>query len=161
MGALYTFVHTIINMKNLLLVLSVIASSLIMASCASTKGLKYQDVTDLTIKRYAKDPFTVYIKFYNPNKFPLDIRYANIETFLEDLPLGEVKFDTLVKVHGHEEFNYALRYRPDYDKMFPNADMELANPNLNVKINGTMAVEHKRKFYITAIHYQGDMPQNH
>ncbi|MDR3679021.1 MAG: hypothetical protein P4L41_03570 [Flavipsychrobacter sp.] len=146
-------------MKNLLLISTVIAFSFTWASCSAPKGLKFQKVQDLTILKDRNHPFIVYLQLYNPNKFPLEIKYGNIETFLEDQPLGELKYDTVIKVGGKETLNLPLAYNPDYRNMFANPEKRLSDPNLNVKINGSLAVEHKTKFYITNIHFQGDLPQ--
>jgi len=146
-------------MKKLFLLASIISFTLAFASCSAPKGLKYQSVENLRILKDRNNPFLVDVKFYNPNKFPLEIRYGYLETFLEDLPLGEIKIDTVIKVHGHSTFVMPLGYNPNYRKMFPNYSKDLAQPLMNVKINGSISIERKGKFYNTLIHFQGDIPQ--
>ncbi len=146
-------------MKKLFLFAAIISFTLAFASCSAPKGLKYQQVENLRIQKDRKNPFLVDVKFYNPNKYPLVIRYGNIETFLEDLPLGEIRLDDKIKVPGHGTFILPLGYNPNYKQMFPNYAKEMSQPTMNIKINGSVSIERKGKFYVTLINFQGDVPQ--
>lgn len=146
-------------MKKILTVITVAVFAFTWVSCTPPKGLKYQDIETLRIRKDKQYPFLVYVRMYNPNKFPLEIKYGNIETFIEDQPLGEIKLDTVIKVAGKGTLLLPLGYNPDYLNMFPNPDKQLAKQEQNIKVNGSIAVERKGKFYVTAIRYQGDMDQ--
>ena len=148
--------HNIFTMiKGKITLLAFCFLTLIITSCHAPKGLIYQNTEGLSITPDKNPSFLIYVTLYNPNKRPVAIKYGNVEAFLNGVSMGEIKLDDDIKVRGKSKYRLPMSLNPDFHAMYPIIERLTNAPSVTIKMEGSIAVQNKGKFYITPIKSEG------
>ena len=84
------------------LVLAFIALSIL--SCAKPKDLEYVDFRNLKVLQFGLKESTVAmdIEFFNPNRYQIQIKKADVDVYINNTFLGKSTLDSLIRIPGKD-----------------------------------------------------------
>lgn len=141
-------------MKNLRLLLPAI---LLLASCAKPKNLVYKGVSNFYVSALGVNHTGIGadVMLYNPNKYPLDIKDADLDLFLNNRPAGKALLDKRVTIPALDSVAVPVAVDASLGNLV-NAGMQiLKNPEVMVKLNGTVRAGRGGIFVRVPIRYEG------
>ena len=79
---------------------------LLLASCAQPKDLQYQGIQNIRINSagFSKTELGADVKFYNPNTYPMVLKEAVADVFINNKFIGNVKLDQTFNVPRKDTF---------------------------------------------------------
>ena len=141
-------------MKRLLYVFSVL---LLLASCAKPQNLVYKRVSNFYVSALGVNGTGIGadVVLYNPNKYPLDIKDADLDLFLNNRPSGKAVLNDRVTIPARDSVAVPVLVEAGLGNLV-NAGMQLMkNPEVMVKLNGTVKAGRGGVFVRVPIRYEG------
>jgi LEA14-like dessication related protein len=78
---------------------------LVVASCANPKDLVYQDVKNFSVKKISLNPEVgMDVQFYNPNKYGMTLKDADINLYINNTLVGHAVMDEKFNVPAADTF---------------------------------------------------------
>lgn len=130
---------------------------LLLASCAKPQALVYKRVSNFYVSALGinRTAIGADVVLYNPNKYPLDIKDADLDLFLNNRPAGKAALDQRVSIPGRDSVAVPVEVDASLGN-FVNAGMQLLkNPEVMVKLNGTVKAGRGGVFVRVPIRYEG------
>lgn len=141
-------------------VLTGILFALVLMSCANPRDLVYQDVKNFSIKELSMKPRVgLDVQFYNPNKFGMTMKDADVFLYLNGKLVGNAKLDQAYDVPANDTFLLPVTLVADLEQVLPNALAILANNSIDVELKGTVKAG-RGVFVNVPIHYKGKQELN-
>jgi LEA14-like dessication related protein len=131
---------------------------LLLCSCIQPKNLVYQDMEDVHVNLFQQPPVSLSLKLYNPNNRSVVLKRATANVFINNSPVGTIKLDTTYRIPALDTFLLPLSLYVDMQKALPAAVSLIFEPDINLKLDGSIKIG-KRGFYKSfPIHYEGKQP---
>lgn len=148
MGA-FNFVH----MRGAIILLAITLTACL--SCGNPKELVYQDVKNFKLYELSLNPeIGMDIQFYNPNKYGMTLKDANIDVFINDKLVGKSSLTQTFHVPGADTFLLPVKLRTDLKGLFANTISIIANKKVKMRLDGYVKAG-KGIFLPVPIHYEG------
>lgn len=142
-------------MKPLGLLLGICA--LLLLGCASPKGLQYIDTENIQIGNSAdwKETFlNATVKYFNPNKYALQVKNVNCELYIDSAYIGDFKFDSLMILPALDTINFPIAVKVPTAQILRIGITMLSN-EVKFNITGNAKVGRKGIFINMPLKYEG------
>ncbi|MBS1772422.1 MAG: LEA type 2 family protein [Bacteroidetes bacterium] len=114
-------------------------SVIILASCANPKSLEYHDVKNFQVGNISLTPeIGMDVEFYNPNNYPMTLKDANIDLYIENKLVGHVTMENKYTVPAADTFLLPVKLHADLKGIISNALQVMANKEMNIKLQGSV-----------------------
>ncbi len=126
------------------------------SSCSQPKALTLEKVGNVRLMPTKSPPFLVNAQFYNPNRYPIQLKHADVDVYLNNSHLGTMMLDTTIVAPAKSSFQLPVGLRVDLAGILPNLAEILFNPTVHIKLEGSIKAGRKGIFINIPIHYEGD-----
>lgn len=133
---------------------------LLLTSCANPKDLVYQDVKNFRLMELSMKPKVgMDVQFFNPNKFGMTMKDADIDLYLNGKLVGKAKLADTYNVPANDTFLLPVNLTADLQQILPNAMAILANNSVDVELKGYVKAG-RGVFVNIPINYKGKQELN-
>lgn len=141
-------------MKTFRLLLPVV---LLAASCTKPQNLVYKGVSNFYVSALGVNRTAIGadVMLYNPNKYPLDIKDADLDLFLNNRPAGKAVLDQRVSIPARDSVAVPVEVDASLGNIVNAGFQLLKNPEVMVKLNGTVKAGRGGVFVRVPIRYEG------
>jgi len=75
-------------------------------ACAKPKDFDYLGVTDLKVLKFGlkESTVSVNVKYYNPNKYPVTMKHADVDVYVNNNYFGKTILDSTIHITGRDTF---------------------------------------------------------
>lgn len=141
----------------------VLATLVMLASCAQPKPLIYKDVERVSFRKADLTSVTlkVELKLYNPNKYALMLKDPTLEIYINDRHVGYASIEDKLVIPGRDTFIVPAVLRIDLLNAIPNAIQVIRNKEITLRVDGSLKAgipHHVGKggiFVGVPVHYEG------
>ena len=93
------------------------------SSCQAPKDLVYRDFKNLKVEKvgFASTTLKVDLVYYNPNNFGLQLKYTDLDIFINNNYLGHSSQDYQITIPRLSEFSMPLAIEVDMKNLLKNA----------------------------------------
>jgi LEA14-like dessication related protein len=138
--------------------LSVITAMLCLfiISCSQPKALVYQDAKNFRLNNinFKEPEVGMDLQFYNPNTYPLTLKDANIDVYLNNKMVGKAVLNNTFTVPATDTFLMPVNLTANIEQVFANTLQIVFNKEVDVRLVGS--VQAGRGLFIRVpINYQG------
>jgi LEA14-like dessication related protein len=145
------------KIKLLLYPLTFLLLIIIATSCQSPKELVYRDFKNLKIEKvgFAATTLKLDLVFYNPNNFGVQLKYTDLDIFVNNNLLGHSTQDYQIAIPKLAEFTMPLQVDVDMKNLLKNALPTLLGKEMMVKITGTIKLGKANVYKTFPVSYEG------
>ena len=143
--------------KNALYSILVLSCLFGLCFCGKPKEPDYVDFQHLRLKKAGLDQavLTFDLRYFNPNKFRVQLKKAEVDIYFNNKYLGHSVLDTVISIPRLDTFSIPVSMQVKLKDAFANAVQLLLNPDVMVKLKGNARVG-KNGFYTNVpINYEG------
>ncbi|MDQ3277358.1 MAG: LEA type 2 family protein [Bacteroidota bacterium] len=129
----------------------------LLSSCSKPQSPSYHGYEDFRIEKVGVKNTVVStrVKLYNPNGYPLKLKEANIDVYLNDSYLGHSSIDSLITLPGKDTTLVPLQLTASAKDLLSNTLKVWLNPEVKVKITGAARAGRGSLFINVPINYEG------
>lgn len=132
----------------------------LLVSCSNPRDLEYQDVKNFRLMELSMKPKVgMDVQFYNPNKFGMTMKDADVDLYLNGKLVGHAQLDNSYDVPGLDTFLLPVTLTADLQQVLPNALAILANNKIEVELKGRVKAG-RGVFINIPINYKGEQELN-
>ena len=146
-------------MKNKYLLYStiILMITLFTSSCQSPKELVYRDFKNLKVENvgFAATTLKVDLIYYNPNNFGLQLKYTDLDIYVDNNYLGHSSQDYQITIPKLAEFTMPLAIEVDMKNLLKNAIPTILGKEVMVKITGTVKLGKANVYKTFPVSYEG------
>lgn len=126
-------------------------------SCQPLKELEYRDFKNLSIDKmgFAATSLKVDLIYYNPNRFGLQLKYTDLDIFVNNNYLGHSTQDYQITIAKLSEFTMPLLIDVDMKNLMKNAFPSLFGKEVLVKVTGTVKLGKANVYKTFPVNYEG------
>ncbi|MBL7703467.1 MAG: LEA type 2 family protein [Ferruginibacter sp.] len=126
-------------------------------SCQAPKELVYKDFKNLKVDKlgFAATTLKVDLVYYNPNNFGLQLKYTDLDIYIDNNFLGHSSQDYQITIPRLAEFTMPLAIEVDMKNLLKNAIPTLMGKDVMVKVTGTVKLGKANVFKTFPINYEG------
>lgn len=130
---------------------------LTIAGCRQPRIPEYQAFENFRINQVGLKESVVSadLKYYNPNEFALQLKGAELDVTLNERHVGRSILDTLITIPRKDTFLLPVKMKVDMKQLFSNALSMLLNPEVEVKVNGSVKLGKNGVFFNMPVNYKG------
>jgi LEA14-like dessication related protein len=126
-------------------------------SCQAPKELVYRDFKNLKVEKvgFAATTLKVDLIYYNPNNFGLQLKYTDLDIYVDSSYLGHSAQDYQITIPRLAEFTMPLAIELDMKNLLKNALPSLLGKDVLVKITGTVKLGKANVYKTFPVTYEG------
>ena len=126
-------------------------------SCQAPKELVYRDFKNLKVDKigFGATTLKVDLIYYNPNNFGLQLKYTDLDIYIDNNLLGHSSQDYQITIPRLAEFTMPLAIEVDMKNMLKNALPSLLGKNVMVKVTGTVKLGKANVYKTFPVNYEG------
>lgn len=145
------------KIKLLLSSLLVISVILFTSSCQAPKELIYRDFKNLKVDKmgFSATTLKVDLIYYNPNNFGLQLKYTDLDIYIDNNYLGHSSQDYQITIPRLAEFTMPLAIEVDMKNLLKNSIPALLGRDVLVKVTGTVKLGKANVFKSFPVSYEG------
>lgn len=145
------------KIKTLLYSTVVLLAIIFTSSCQSPKELVYRDFKNLKVDKvgFGSTTLKVDLIYYNPNNFGLQLKYTDLDIYINNNLLGHSAQDYQITIPKRGEFTLPLAIEVDMKNMLKNALPTLLGKDVMVKITGTVKLGKANVYKTFPVNYEG------
>lgn len=134
-----------------------IVSILFTSSCQAPKELVYRDFKNLKVEMvgFASTTLKLDLIYYNPNNFGLQLKYTDLDIYVDNNYLGHSSQDYQITINKLAEFTMPLAIEVDMKNLLKNALPTLLGKEVMVKITGTVKLGKANVYKTFPVSYEG------
>lgn len=135
----------------------------VLSGCARPKDLQYKGVQNVRIKSvsFSKTELGADIKFYNPNTYPMILKEAIADVYLDNKLIGNVKMDNTFTVPRRDTFLLPVSLNANVGGVLGNLVTALGNKEVTIKLIGNIKAGRINGIFIPIpINYEGKQKLN-
>jgi LEA14-like dessication related protein len=119
--------------------------------------LVYRDFKNLKIEKvgFAATTLKLDLVFYNPNNFGVQLKYTDLDIFVNNNLLGHSTQDYQIAIPKLAEFTMPLQVDVDMKNLLKNALPTLLGKEMMVKITGTIKLGKANVYKTFPVSYEG------
>jgi LEA14-like dessication related protein len=95
------------------------------------------------------------IKVYNPNAYPLQLKSASVDIFINDNFLGHSSLDSLITLPGRDTTAIPIRLTASAKDLLSNSVRVFLNPDVKLRLKGNARAGRSGFFVNVPIEYEG------
>lgn len=129
----------------------------LLSSCSKPKAPAYLGYDDFRIEKVGVKNTVVStrVKLYNPNAYPLKLKSASIDVYINDDYLGHSSLDSLITLPGKDTTYIPLQLTASAKDILSNTLKVWLNPDVRVRITGAAKAGRGSIFVNVPINYEG------
>ncbi len=126
-------------------------------SCQSPKELVYRDFKNVKIEKagFAATTLKVDLIYYNPNNFGLQLKYTDLDIYVDNNYLGHSSQDYQITIPKLAEFTLPIAIEVDMKNLLKNSLSSLLGKEVMVKITGTVKLGKANVYKTFPVNYEG------
>lgn len=126
-------------------------------SCQEPKELVYRDFKNLSIEKlgFAGSTLKLELIYYNPNNFGLQLRYTDLDIYIDNNYLGHSSQDYQISIPRLAEFTLPLQIELDMQNLLKNALPTFLGKEVSVKITGKVKLGKANVYKTFPVNYEG------
>lgn len=126
-------------------------------SCQAPKELVYRDFKNLKVEKvgFAASTLKVDLIYYNPNNFGLQLKYTDLDIYVDNNYLGHSAQDYQITIPRLAEFTMPLAIEIDMKNLLKNALPSLLGKEVLVKVTGTVKLGKANVYKTFPVYYEG------
>lgn len=144
--------------KNLLYPFIFLIVVICASSCQAPKELVYRDFKNLNVDKigFASSMLKVDLIYYNPNNFGLQLKYTDLDIYIDNNYFGHSSQDYLITIPRLSEFTLPLQIQLDMKNLMKNAiPTLLMGKEVMLKITGTVKLGKANVYKTFPVNYEG------
>ena len=146
-------------MKRTLLFYSIITFVIVFftSSCQAPKELVYRDFKNLKVEKvgFAATTLKVDLIYYNPNNFGLQLKYTDLDIYVDNNFLGHSSQDYQISILKLSEFTMPLAIEVDMKNLLKNALPTMLGKEVMIKVTGTVKLGKANVYKSFPVSYEG------
>lgn len=129
----------------------------VISACGKVETPEFRKLNDFKIKKIdlQKADLGFSVTYYNPNKFGVSVKEAEIDVFIDSVYIGKFSQEQEVDVVKKSEFSLPLKGSVSIAKALQLNFKDLSNRQVFVKADGAVKVGKAGVFITRPIKYQG------
>ena len=145
------------KIKSLFYSIAIITIIFFASSCQAPKELVYRDFKNLKVEKvgFAATTLKVDLIYYNPNNFGLQLKYTDLDIYVDNNYLGHSSQDYQITISKLAEFTMPLAIEVDMKNLLKNALPTLLGKEVMVKITGTVKLGKANVYKNFPVSYEG------
>lgn len=126
-------------------------------SCQAPKELVYRDFKNLKVEKigFAATTLKVDLIYYNPNNFGLQLKYTDLDIYIDNNYLGHSSQDYQITIPKLAEFTMPLAIDVDMKNLLKNALPTMLGKDVMVKVTGTVKLGKANVYKSFPVSYEG------
>lgn len=126
-------------------------------SCQAPKELVYRDFKNLKVEKvgFAATTLKLDLIYYNPNNFGLQLKYTDLDIYVDNNYLGHSTQDYQISIPRLAEFTMPLAIEVDMKNLLINVLPTLLGKEVMVKVTGTVKLGKANVYKIFPVNYEG------
>lgn len=143
--------------KLLLYLLVIFMVSFLATSCQAPKELIYRDFKNVKVEKVGFDATTLKVDlvYYNPNNFGLQLKYTDLDIFVDNNYLGHSSQDYQITIPKLGEFTLPIKIDVDMKNLLKNSLASLLGKEVMVKITGNVKLGKANVYKTFPVNYEG------
>jgi LEA14-like dessication related protein len=135
----------------------ILVTIFIAPSCQAPKELVYRDFKNLTVEKvgFAATTLKVDLIYYNPNNFGLQLKYTDLDIYIDNNYLGHSSQGYQITIPKLAEFTMPLAIEVDMKNLLKNAIPTLLGKDVMVKVTGTVKLGKANVYKTFPVSYEG------
>ncbi len=131
--------------------------SFLATSCQAPKELVYRDFKNLNIEKIGFGSTTLKLDliYYNPNNFGLQLKYIDLDIFIDNNYLGQSSQDYQIKIPRLAEFSLPIQIDVAMESLLKNTMVTFLGKEVTIKINGKVKLGKANVYKIFPVNYEG------
>lgn len=144
-------------MKGIKFFAPLLAVTFLFCACAKPLAPKYLGYENFRLAKasFGTSILATDIKLYNPNRYPLQLKSANLDVYFNNNFLGHSSLDTLITLPSKDTTVIPLQMEAKAKDLLSNAFKVFLNPDVKVKITGSARAGRSGFFLNVPIEYEG------
>lgn len=129
----------------------------LLLACAKPTQFDYIGVSNLKVLQFGIKESTVRLDvvYYNPNKYPLTMKSADVDVYVEDNYLGKAILDSTIHIPGRDTFYLPVLLRVNTVNMTGGLLQSMGREEEKIKLEGKARVGRGIFFITYPIKYEG------
>ena len=125
-------------------------------SCQAPKDLVYRDFKNLKLEKvgFAATTLKVDLVYYNPNNFGLQLKYTDLDIYVNSNYLGHSSQDYQITIPRLSEFTMPLAIEVDMKNLMKNAFPTLLGKEVLIKVTGTVKLGKANVYKTFPVNYE-------
>jgi LEA14-like dessication related protein len=126
-------------------------------SCQAPRELEYRDFKNLKVEKagFTASTLKVDLIYYNPNNFGLQLKYTDLDIYVDNNYLGHSSQDYQISIPRLAEFTMPLAIEVDMKNLLKNALPTLLGKEVLIKITGTVKLGKANVYKTFPVSYEG------
>ena len=131
--------------------------TIFISSCSRPKDLVYRNVQNFSMKTVGlrQSALSMDVSMYNPNKYRMKLKHADMDVFLNDRPLGKMNMTGAYGIPALDTFSLPVVINVDMASALPNIMQLLTSSTVNVKLAGRVKAGRHGVFITIPVNYEG------
>lgn len=127
------------------------------SSCQAPKELEYRDFKNLKVEKlgFGTSSLKLDVIYYNPNNFGLQLKYTDLDIFIDGNYLGHSSQDYQISIQRLSEFTLPLQINLDMQNLLKNALPTFLGKEVTVKITGKVKLGKANVYKTFPVNYEG------
>jgi LEA14-like dessication related protein len=144
-------------MKSLKLFFAALLIFYVLVGCSKPVSPKYLGYQNFRMEKigFTSNVLATEVKLYNPNRYPLHLKSATLDFYLNNSFLGHSTLDSLIVLPARDTSYIPLRLQASAKDILSNTAKILLNPNVKIKITGSAKAGRGGFFVNVPIDYEG------
>jgi LEA14-like dessication related protein len=129
----------------------------VLVGCRKPEAPVYLGYENFRIEKIglASNKMTADLKMYNPNRYALQLKQADIDVLFNDRFLGHTAVNTFVELQPRDTTSVPLQLQASALDLLTNTAQVLLNPDVRVKMQGSAKVGRGGVFINVPVNYEG------
>lgn len=126
-------------------------------SCQAPKELEYRDFKNLKVEKlsFGASSLKLDVIYYNPNNFGLQLKYTDLDVFIDGNYLGHSAQDYQITIQRLAEFTLPLQINLDMQNLLKNVLPTFLGKEVTVKITGKVKLGKANVYKTFPVNYEG------
>jgi len=112
---------------------------LMAAACGQPKSLVFKDVKNFRLRslKLSEPIFGADVRFYNPNNYPLVLKHADVDVYINNKYTGKITLDSTFTIPKRDTFLLPVSLNVTLNGAFNNALQLLLKKEVLIKLTGS------------------------
>ena len=130
---------------------------LLTAGCQKPLTPQYLGIENLQVSKLAANESLVSanLKFYNPNPYPLQLKHADMNIYIDEKQAGHSILDSTIYIRKQDSFSVPVTVNIDLGNILSNALQLLLKGQVKISAEGTIKVKKSGIGFNIPVHYEG------
>lgn len=126
-------------------------------ACQAPKELVYRDFKNVAVEKlgFGSSTLKLDLVYYNPNNFSLQLKYTDLDIFVDNNFLGHSSQDYQITIQKLAEFTLPLQLEVDMKNILKNALNSILGKEVLIKITGTVKLGKANVYKTFQVNYEG------